>query len=288
MAITRAIGNGMGLAARRPRLLLDLWVINLVYSLFIVAPVFAIFKADLGHSLFGRSVQFLDFIWLGELYYKYENTVPAALVGILVPVLLYVALYVFLNGGIIGRLLDREGRTTPHSFFGDCGRYFWRFVRLFLVSLLFYALAFGAILGGLSALFKPLVENARTEWTVFWISGLRSIIALLLLSLVHMIFDYARILVVAEDDRRVRHALKAALGFIRKRFFRAWFLYLLIGACFLAGMAVYFFVEPLIPDSGLLWLGLGLLWGQAFILFRLWTKMTYFAAQAEYYRISHY
>jgi hypothetical protein len=103
-----------------------------------------------------------------------------------------------------------------------------------------------------------------------------------------MIFDYARILVVAEDDRRVRHALKAALDFIRKRFFRAWFLYLLIGACFLAGVAVYFFVMPLIPDSGLVWLGLGLLWGQAFILFRLWTKMTYFAAQAEYYRTSHY
>jgi hypothetical protein len=288
MAIYRAIGNGMGTAARRPRLLLDLWVINIVYALFIVAPVFALFKADLGHSLFGRNVQFLDFIWLGELFHKYQNMAAAAAAGVLVPVLLYVALYVFLNGGIIGRLLDREGRTTAHSFFGDCGRYFWRFVRLFLVSLLFYLLAFGAILGALSALLKPLIENARTEWTVFWTSNLQTIIALLLLSLVHMIFDYARIVVVAEDDRRVLHALKAAFGFIRKRFFRAWFLYLLIGAGFLAGTALYFFVGELIPGAGLLWLGLGMLWGQVFIVFRLWTKMTFFAAQAEYYRISHY
>jgi hypothetical protein len=288
MAVFKAIGNGVGTAARRPRLLIDLWVINIVYALLIAAPLYALFKADLGHSLLGRNLQPLDFIWLGDFIYKYQDMAPAALALILVPLVLYTVLSVFLNGGIIGRLLDRDGRTTPQAFFADCGRYFWRFVRLFLVSLLFYALAFGAILGALSALFKPVLENARTEWTVFWISDLRTVIALLLLSLVHMIFDYARILVVAGNERRVLQALKSAFAFIGKRFFRAWSLYLLIGMGFLAGTAVIFLVRGHLPDSGLVWLGLGLLWEQVFIVFRLWTKMTYFAAQAEFYRMSHY
>jgi len=288
MAVFKALGNGVGTATRRPRLLIDLWVINMVYALLIAAPLYALFKADLGHSLLGRNLQPLDFIWLGDFIYKYQDMAPAALGLILVPLLLYPVLYVFLNGGIIGRLLDREGRTTPQAFFADCGRYFWRFARLFLISLLFYALTFGVILGALSALFRPVLENARTEWTLFWISDFRTVVALLLLSLVHMVFDYARIIVVAGDEKRALQALKGAFAFIGKRFFRAWSLYLLIGIGFLAGTAVFFLVRGHLPDSGLFWLGLGLLWEQAFIVFRLWTKMTYFAAQAEFYRMSHY
>jgi hypothetical protein len=287
MAVFKAIGSGIGTASRRPRLLLNLWVINVFFALLIAGPFYALFKADLGRSLLGRNLQSLDFIWLGDLFYKYQDVAPAALAAVMIPVLFYTLLYVFLNGGIIGRLLDTEGRTTAQSFFSDCGRYFWRFARLFLISLLFYALAFGIILGALSALLKPVGEKALTEWPVFWTSFLRSVAGLLLLSLVHMIFDYARILIVTEDDRRVAHALMTALRFIVRHFFRAWFLYLLIAAGFVAGAALYFLVGGVIPSEGLAWAGLGILWAQAFIAFRLWTKMVFFSAQADFLRISH-
>jgi NADH:ubiquinone oxidoreductase subunit 6 (subunit J) len=213
---------------------------------------------------------------------------PALAAGFLVPIVLYLGLYVFLNGGIIGRLIDREGRPTFQAFFADCGRYFGRFVRLFLLSLVFYVLAFGLILAFLSSLLKPVLDQARTEWTPFWVTWLRTLVALLLLSLVHMIFDYARIAVVAENDRRVLRALQRALKFIGRRFFRSWLLYLVIGAGFLVGAALFLVVQGRLPDSGLVWLGLGLIWGQAFMVFRLWTKMVFFAAQAEYYRMNPY
>lgn len=288
MAVFRAIGNGMGTAVRRPRVLLTLWVINVVYALLVVAPCYAIIKSDLGHSLLGRGLHLLDFLWLGELVYKYQSMGPAIAAGFLVPLVLYMALYVFLNGGIIGRLIDREGRPTLQAFFADCGRYFWRFVRLFLMSLVFYALAFGVILGLLSRILKTAMDQARTEWGAFWLSGLRTLVALLLLSLVHMVFDYARIAVVVEDDRSVIRALRRALKFIGRRFFRSWSLYLLIGAGVLAGAALFLVVQGQVPGTGLVWLGLGIFLGQAFIVFRLWTKMVFFAAQAEYYRTNPY
>ncbi|MGZ7066050.1 MAG: hypothetical protein ACXVI6_06825 [Candidatus Aminicenantales bacterium] len=288
MAVFKAAGSGIGTASRRSRLLLILWIINVLFALLIAGPFFALFSSDLGHSLLGRNLQTLDFIWLGDLVFRYQNMAPAALAAVAIPVVLYALVYVFLNGGIIGRLLDREGRTTPQTFFSDCGRYFWRFVRLFLVSLLFYALAFGVILEALSALLKPVSEKALTEWPDFWISGLHSVAALLCLSLVHMVFDYARILVVAEDDRRVLHALMTALQFVGKRFFRAWFLYLLIAAGSVAGTVVYVVVGQAIPPEGLAWTGIGILWGQVFIAFRLWTKMVFFSGQAEYVRITPY
>ncbi len=288
MAVLKAAGSGMTTASRRPRLLLILWVINVLFALLIAGPFFALFSSDLGHSLLGRNLQTLDFIWLGDLLFRYQDVAPAALAAVAIPVVLYAIVYVFLNGGIIGRLLDGEGRTTPQTFFSDCGRYFWRFVRLFLASLIFYALAFGVVLEALSALLKPVSEKALTEWPDFWISGLHSVAALLFLSLVHMVFDYARILIVAEDDRRVLHALVTALRFVGKRFFRAWFLYLLIAAASVAGTAVYALAGQAIPPEGLAWTGFGILWGQMFIAFRLWTKMVFFSAQAEYLRTGPY
>jgi len=288
MAVFKALGNGITTASRRPTLLLILWVINVLFALLIAGPFFALFKSDLGHSLLGRNLQALDFIWLGDLLFRYQDVAPAALAAVTTPVVLYTLVYVFFNGGIIGRLLDREGRTTPQTFFSDCGRYFWRFVRLFLVSLLFYALAFGVVLEAVSALLKPISERALTEWPDIWISALHSVLALLFLSLVHMVFDYARITVVAEDDRRVLHALRAALRFVGRRVFRAWSLYLLIAAGFVAGTAAYVLAGQAIPAEGLGWTGLAIIWGQLFIAFRLWTKMVFFSAQAEYMRINPY
>jgi hypothetical protein len=288
MGVFKAAGSGIARASRRPRLLLILWVINVLFALLIAGPFFALFSSDLGHSLLGRNLQALDFIWLGDLIFRYQDVAPAALAAVAIPVVLYALVYVFLNGGIIGRLLDGEGRTTLQSFFSDCGRYFWRFVRLFLVSLLFYALAFGVVLEAVAALLKPISEKALTEWPDFWISAFHSVAALLFLSLVHMIFDYARIRVVAEDDRQVLRALIAALRFVGRRFFRAWFLYLLVAAGFVAGTAVYALAGQAVPPEGLAWTGLAILWGQAFIVFRLWTKMAFFSAQAEYLRANPY
>jgi len=286
MGVFKAAGSGIATASRRPRVLLILWVFNVLFALLIAGPFFALFSSDLGHSLLGRNLQALDFIWLGDLIFRYQDVAPAALAAVAIPVVLYALVYVFLNGGIIGRLLDGEGRTTLQTFFSDCGRYFWRFVRLFLISLLFYGLAFGVVLEVVSALLKPVSEKALTEWPDFWISALHSVAALLVLSLVHMIFDYARILVVSEDDHRVRHALTTALRFVGSRFFRAWLLYLLIAAGFAAGTAVYALAGQAVPPEGLAWAGLGILWGQVFIAFRLWTKMVFFSAQAEYLRTS--
>lgn len=282
MTVFKAIGNGAGTASRRPLVLVTLWVTNLVFALLVVAPWAALVRADLGHSLLGRSLHAVDFLWLGEVAYRYQNAAPALLAGFLVPLAIYFALSVFLNGGIIGRLLDREGRTTLQAFFADCGRHFGRFVRLFLVSIVFYALAFGVILGLFSMITARAAERARTEWTPLGLSWARTLIALLLLSLVHMVFDYARIFIVAEDERRVLRALGKALAFLGRRFFRAWLLYLLVGAGLVAGTALYFAAGGIIPGSGLAWLGIGLVWGQAFVVFRLWTKMVFFSAQAEY------
>lgn len=288
MGIFKAIGNGIATTFRKSRLLAILWVVNFVYAAVVVSPLAFLVQKELGRSFLGSNIRPFDLQWLGEAFLKYQEALPSIGGGLLLSAFLFLALYVFLNGGIIGRLLDREGRTTLEAFFADCGRYFGRFVRLFLVSLVFLVLTFGVVLRLLSALISPFIENARTEWTSVILSNLHLLVALLLLSVVHMVFDYARIAVVADKEAKVRRALGHALKFLKKRFFRSWAVYLLIVAVFLAGTVLFHAVHGLLAGPTVPFVLLGFFWMQFYVVFRVWTKALFFAAQAEFYRSHPY
>lgn len=288
MGVFKAIGNGVGTTFRKSRLLVILWVVNIVYAAVVAFPFILLVQRELGHSFLGSNVQPVDLMWLGEAILKYQDALPILLGGLIVPALLFLVLQVFLNGGIVGRLLDREGRPTLQAFFGDCGRYFWRFVRLFLASLVFLVVTLGVILKLLSALINPWLENAWTEWLSVILRNLHFLAALLLLSIVHMIFDYARIAVVADEETKVLRALRHALNFLKKRFFRSWVLYLVIIAGFLVGTVVFYAVLGLFSGPTVLFVVLGFVWMQVYVLFRNWVKMLFFSAQAEFYRSHPY
>jgi len=288
MGILKVLGNGLATTVRKSRLLVLLWVINIVFAAVVVTPLAVIVQHELGRSYAGSNVRLLDPSWRGEALLKYGDSLTALGGGLLMAALLYLALCVFLNGGIIGRLLDREGRPTVAAFFADCGRYLGRFVRLFLLSLVFLILTFEALLRLVSALISPFIENARVEWTSIILSNLHLLIALLLLSIVHMVFDYARIAVVADEEKKVLRSLGHALKFLKKRFFRSWAIYLLIVAGFLAGTVVFYAVHGLLAGPTVPLVLLGFIWMQVYVVFRIWTKTVFFAAQAEFYRAHPY
>ncbi len=288
MGVFKAVLSGIGTTIRKPRLPVILYVVNLVFAVFVALPILVIIQTELGSSLWGSSVRPVDLMWLGEAVLKHRETLPALLVAAAAGGALYLVLHIFLNGGLVGRLLDREGPTRLAAFAGDCGRYFWRFVRLFLMSLLFYVLTLGLALQLVSALFRPLDENAATEWLPLILSNLHLLIALLLLSIVHMIVDYARIAVVADEEKRVLKALRHALTFLRKRFFRAWALYLLIVALTVAGTVVFHAVLGRLGAAGAAPVVLGLVWMQIHVAFRIWIRTVFVAAQAEFYRAHPY
>lgn len=288
MAVFKAIGKGIGTACRKPRVLVDLWAANLIFGLAVAAPFFLLVRSDLGHSRLGERLRSFDFDWLGGFIHKYQDAAPAAAGWIAAPVLIYLGLLVFLNGGTIGRLLDPEGGSKLGEFFGDCGRYFWRFVRLFLLSLPFYAVVFLGFAALLSALIEPWLDKAITEWRVIILSNLEFVVTLLLLTIIQAVFDYARIIVVAEDDRGALHALRMSLRFLGRRFFRSWGLYLLIAAAAVAGTVLFYLAfRPLAPSGRLGFIALGIVLMQAYIIFRLWVRMLFFAAQGEFYRQAH-
>ncbi len=288
MGAFKAILNGMGTTFRKPRLLVILYVVNVLFALVVAFPFLALVQAELGRSLLGVSVRPVDLMWIGEAVLKHQDALAAIVAGVVACGVAYLALHIFLNGGIVGRLLDREGSAKLGAFAGDCGRYFWRFVRLFLVSLVFLVLTLGIVMQLVSALFAPLSESAVTEWLPLILSNLHFLAALLLLSIVHMIVDYARIAVVADEERKVLKALRHALTFLRKRFFRAWAIYLLIVALTVIGSVVFYLVLGALGAPAVVQVAAALVWMQLHIAFRIWIRTLFIAAQAEFYRSHPY
>jgi hypothetical protein len=288
MGIIKAIANGAGTTFRKPRLLVILYAVNLLFAVAAAFPFMAIVEKDLGHSFLGSNVRPADMSWIGEAVLKHQGTLAALVGGLAIAGLIYLILHIFLNGGIVGRLLDREGRATLTAFAGDCGRYFWRYVRLFLISLAFLVLTWGVVLRLVSALSAPASEGAATEWLPLVLSNLHFLIALLLLSIVHMIIDYARIAVVADEEGKVLKALRHALTFLKARFFRAWAIYLLIVAVTVAGSVVFYVVLGRLGTPAVPQVIAGLVTMQAYIIFRIWVRTLFVAAQAEFYRAHPY
>lgn len=113
--------------------------------------------------------------------------------------------WVFLSGGIIDRLA-RDARSSSRRFFAAAGACFGPLIRLGLLSLATYAAVLiwigPAIAGALDAADGP----ARL--------GLFGAMALLLF-LIALLFDYARVRLVIEDRRSAIGALAASLRLIR-------------------------------------------------------------------------
>ncbi|HMA53727.1 MAG TPA: hypothetical protein VKT17_04670 [Acidobacteriota bacterium] len=288
MGAFKAIVNGIGTTFRKPRLLIILYAVNLLFALVVAFPFLALVQAELGQSLLGASIRPVDLMWIGEAVLKHQDALAAIAAGFVACGIAYLGLHVFLYGGIVGRLLDREGPASLDAFAGDCGRYFWRFVRLFLVSLVFLVLTLGLVLQLVSALFAPLSESAVTEWLPLILSNLHFLIALLLLSIVHMIIDYARIAIVADEERKVLRALRHALTFLKTRFFRAWAIALLIIAATIAGTVVFYVILGALGAPTVVQVIAALVWMQLYIAFRIWIRTLFVAAQAEFYRSHPY
>ena len=288
MGVIKAIVSGIGTTLRKLRVLIILYVANACFSVIVALPFLAIVQKELGHSLYGSFIQPVDLMWLGEAMLKHQDALAAFVAGLVACGFAYLVFHIFLNGGVVGRLLDREGPADLASFWGDCGRYFWRFVRLFLVSLLFLALTLGIFMKLVSGLFAPLSEAAVTEWPPLILSNLHFLIALLLLSIVRMIIDYARIAVVADEERKALKALRQALTFLRKRFFRAWAIYMLIVAATVAGSIVFYVVLGRLGAPAVVQVVAALVWMQLYVVFRIWIGTLFVAAQAEFYRSHPY
>lgn len=285
MRAIRAISKGARAVIRSGRMPLVFWFYTLVFALAVVLPAGAILYRFLGHSLYAeRILDNFDLQWLFEMLYQ-TGGLPEDLFPPLIALVAagYVLLNTFLAGGALTVFASEEGFYRPGLFYEGCGRNFWRLFRLLLVSAVFYGIVLAAS-AGLNALGKSIWGKGMEERPLVIFGWFRTGLTVLLLLVVNMIFDYAKIRLVVEDSRKSWRAAFGSVKLVFRNLGGTTATYGLVALIAVALALAYRRASGFIPQNQALGMLLLLVLQQALVLGRIGVKLLFFGSQLEIYR----
>lgn len=275
--IVQALKRGVKGAAAAGRLLGVLYVAELVAGLALTLPLWAILDRFGGWMAGGLDVNF--FIEL----HAYHESELVGLMGLRRLIVVgYFLASLFLSGGALAVLAGGE-RYQPAFFWGQAAKFFGRFLRLVLWSLLVLATASLVPLAAYG-LQRLLYGPDPYEKVIFWGFWLQLGLAVAGLFVYRIVLDYARIHAVLTDEKRMRVSLWQGIRFTFKNLGRTLGLAFLL---FLAGGVVLALYRPLASALGAptgTTVVLLFLLQQLYILWRMAMRVTRYASQLEFYR----
>jgi hypothetical protein len=196
------------------------------------------------------------------------------------PALAYVALWLFLSGGILDRLARARPIGTP-AFFAACGVFFVRFLRLAVFTSAAYFVVFRWLYPFLFVdLFALLMGDVGGERRELWVRGLLYLVFAFVLLAVNAVSDFARVRAVVEDRRGMIGALAASIRFVRRRMRRVLALYLLNILTVVVILRLWVQARPS-PDAPP---AVALLLVLLYLLGRLWAKLAFFASEVVFFQ----
>lgn len=197
--------------------------------------------------------------------------------------LLYVCTGAFLAGGFIG-IYSKDYRSTFTEFLMDGAKYFGKFFRLSLIALLIYYVFFAVVVNWINTAIPRWTQFAASETVPFTYYMIRNVAVLVVISLLFMIFDYARIRMVVDDRTSALGATVAGVRFAFSHFLYTYGLYLLLTVIGVLLIVVYAVLEKTIPQESYWPLVLLFLVQQFYMLARFFLKGSFYACQTELYR----
>jgi len=307
--ILAAFTDGWRRVLRAPAILLGVFLVTLLVALPAGRAVEESIAGSLGQSLdaaamargvdsdwwarFGDSATGLDRTFtrsvigfaavLDNLSRFLDNGgLPVAMIGLAAA---YLTVWLFLVGGV----LDRYARMRPtrsRAFFGACGTYFFRFLRLALVGAAGYWVLFGLVHGWLfEDLYGRATRDLTVERTAFALRAALYAVFLALLGFWNVVMDYAKIRTVVEDRFSMLGAVLAGWRFVVRHPMKTCGLYLLNAVAFLAVVLLYAVAAPGAAGAGALaWWAFVV--GQVYVLARLAVKLAFYASQTALFQRS--
>lgn len=200
---------------------------------------------------------------------------PGVLAAIVAPLIgLILIVHVLIAGGAIYRLLHM-GRVLDGA-----GLYFWRFVRLALISLLFYAAVAALAAGGGKAIDKVWGEGMAAKPLMIG-EFVIQVAGFLLLGLVATIFDYAKVRLAVDGSRKTWRAAVGSAKFVFGNFGKTmggWAAVTMAGALF---FVLWRAVENAIESRTIGAVLLLIAAQQVYVISRIWIRLMYWGVAIE-------
>jgi len=189
----------------------------------------------------------------------------------------FVILTTWLSGGLQAVLRD-----PVDSFFAGSARWFPPLLRLLLMSLIGYGIAFG-VRGGFAAFVRKLSEDSMSGKPSAYGAMANLVVTWVAISFVNMIIDYSKIHMVTHGERAARRGLVAGFRFVFANFRRTVTIYLLLSGYGLLMLGVYHGFSEVIGQSSLGAVLFLLVARQAYMFGRTWLRLVFLASERAFF-----
>ena len=262
-------------------------VVTIIYGItLLLASIVALSISTLTSSMFGSRMELykllpdFNFTLYSDFMNNYRDTIrffkPMAVwFG-----LFYFFFTIFFTGGLLKTFEVSLVKSKAQTFFAGCSKFFFRFLRLgicvLMIQILFaclIAIPFSIIING--------AMETKTEPGIFVIIVAWTLIQLLFFVLITIISDYAKIIVVKEDSKKIWRSLYNGFTFTFKKLHKTLVLYLLLLTFPIILIAIYFLIEELIKMRSAFTVLVMFVIQQIFIWFRIFSKVWILGSEYE-------
>ncbi len=194
------LSSGFALLWRRQGVLWWIFVVNFFCGLLGSLPGFLRLKRGLGHSLMGQPLtDRFDLAMLEELFRLPNVSLGRYTTTSYLFAFVFFVFMLFVTGGVL-ETYRGDRRLATGEFFAASGAFFWRFVRLMLLSIIPFILV-GMIYQALSKTADHIGERAIADQVGIFLSWGAMAVFLLLALWVRLWFDVAQVRAVAQNER---------------------------------------------------------------------------------------
>jgi hypothetical protein len=304
----KALIKGFWRVVSSPGLVLWLWFMNLVMALPLAWVMSASIQTSLGDSMVDDKLrEGFDMGWFGEFeahakglettftptlsgagafYANLEAWLSGEIFG-QIPLLagvgiLYGLVWALFLGGMLDRYAGSEGMFNLNRFFSLGGRFFFRFIRLAVFSGVLYYLIY-RFAGWLFGWVEASTIDVTWERTVIFYTLSAAVLVAFLLTLVNMIFDYAKIAAFKEDRRSMILAALQGGKLVFSSPLKTMGLYYTLVAIGAVLLGFYASIAPGAGPSTASGVWVAFLIGQAFLIVRLMMRLWFYGGQMALY-----
>lgn len=272
MILAKAYYKGFTAATRTPRMLLLIYVTNLILGLIVAIPFYRAMQDGAGNAIsLNRLLDDFDFTVLADLSRNASEALKAINTQTITVGAVYFILSVFFIGGILKIAEDKK--YTVSTFFKYSSIGFFRNLLLNAVMLVAHALWLGIAFLLAFIANKIAGPRATSEWLLFYVNGGLLILYALGGMFILMVSDYGKFFMHKRKSHNFLKGSWKGLGFVIRHFGKTYTLFLLLIAAPVAVFLLYFWIEAKIEMSSFVGLLLLFLLQQAFIFSRIWFRV---------------
>lgn len=259
-----------------------LWALSAVTALVITMPLYHIMLDSLGSSFLSDKIASgMDMLWLAQFLNIHDKQLDGIPFLFFSAMISYLIIQNFFSGGIIA-IFNIPKKNHILDFFYGCVKYWFRFLKVLLISILFYATAFilNEVFAYLINLGFAKSENAMLEFVLL---AAKYVFLIFLIGLTAIIADYAKVILASRDGTSALQSIFQAIIFIKNNFNKTFSVFVSISIIGALGVILYNLIGRFIPRTPYYFLILTFILQQMLIIFRLLIRMFFYSSEVLIY-----